>query len=229
MKQYIKWIIDNEEDIRKYVREKMKELQKATQNNDIHGRTNEAVNVMTLGFNICLKFLHSYNIISAEQQKALEEVCYITLFDVANRQAQAIDDFNPVNMFINALEQLYTTKRIYLKDYNNCSKTEYDNTSLIGYVDNKENDGDGLYYLFPDITYNLIIQFYKQQDIKFPISKSALWKYLDMEGYLYKTPKMQRRTVRRKIPNTENEIAFIPILQEKMKNIYLKPRYDSID
>ena len=49
-----------------------------------------------------------------------------------------------------------------------------------------------------------------------------------MEGYLYKTPKSKRRTVRRKVPNTDNDLPFIPILQEKMRNIYLKPRVDKV-
>ncbi len=130
-------------------------------------------------------------------------------------------------MFVSAIEQLYTTNRIYLKDFNECTKTEYD-TILVGYVDNKAGE-EGLYYFFPDILYNQIVKFYKEQDIKFPISKPALWKYLDVEGYLYKTPKMTRRTVRRQVPNTDNDIPFIAILQEKMKNIYLKPRMDTIN
>ena len=129
-------------------------------------------------------------------------------------------------MFISALEQLYTTNRIYLKDYNDCTITEYDNTTLVGYVDNKTDEG--VYYFFPDIIYKEVVRFYKEQDIKFPISKPALWKYLDMEGYLYKTPKSKRRTVRRKVPNTDNDLPFIPILQEKMRNIYLKPRVDKV-
>jgi hypothetical protein len=36
MKHYIKWIIDNEKEIRQYAREKMKELQKENQNNNLH-------------------------------------------------------------------------------------------------------------------------------------------------------------------------------------------------
>lgn len=228
MKKYIEWIIENEADIRKYSRRKMKELQQATQNNDIHGRTNEAVNVMTIGFIIFLNFLQEYSIINIEQKKELEDICYKTLLSVAEKQAQEIDDSNPVNMFVSALEQLYTTNRIYLKDYNDCTKTEFDNITLVGFVDNKASE-EGLYYFFPDILYKEVVKFYKEQDIKFPISKSALWKYLDTEGYLYKTPKMTRRTVRRQIPNTDNDLPFIPILQEKMRNIYLKPRYDTLN
>ena len=228
MKCYIKWIIDNEVDIRKYARETMKDLQKATQNNDIHGRTNEAVNVMTLAFNIFLHFLCNNKIISLERQKELENLCYTTLMNVANNQAQEIDELTPTTLFFNALEQLYMTKEIYLTDFCDCSGLEKENSTLVGYIDKKGADGEGLILLFPDIVYKEIVKFYRQQDTKFPISKSALWKYLDMEGYLYKTPKMQRRTIRRKKPHTENSIAFIPILQSKMKNILLAPTYQVI-
>ena len=179
MKKYIEWIIENEDNIRQYAKNKMKELQNKTQNNGIHGRTNEAVNVMTIGFSLFLKFLNYYEIISEKQEKELEEEGYITLNKVAEQQAQEIDDSNPVNMFVTALEQLYTTNRIYLKDYNDCTITEYDNTTLVGYVDNKTDEG--VYYFFPDILYKEIVKFFKEQDIKFPISKPALWKYLDVE------------------------------------------------
>ncbi len=226
MKKYIEWVIENEKDIKEYAKNKMKELQNRTQHNGIHGRTNEAVNVMTIGFSLFLKFLNSYEIISEEQEKELEEEGYITLDKVAEQQAQEIDESSPINMFISAIEQLYTTGRIYLKDYNDCTITEYDNTTLVGYVDNKTDEG--VYYFFPDLIYNQVVRFYKEQDLKFPISKPALWKYLDMEGYLYKTPKSTRRTVRRKVPNTDNDLPFIPILQEKMRNIYLKPRVDKV-
>lgn len=223
MMQYIKWIIDNEGKIRAFAREKMKKLQHETQNNDIHGRTNEAVNVMTISFTLFLSFMLENETITYEQKEELENICYSTLIEIAERQAQEIDNTSPVQMFVSAIEQLYTTKQIYLKDYNECNDTEYDNTTLIGYVDNKSGE-EGLYYFFPELTYRAVVKFYKEQDIKFPISKSALWKYLDTEGYLYKTPRMQRRTVRRMVPNTDNELPFIPILQEKMKNIYLKPK-----
>lgn len=228
MKKYIEWIIENETDIRVYAKDTMKKLQQETENNTIHGRTNEAVNVMTIGFSMFLNFLQFHDVIETEQKEELQKIGHSTLLKVAQKQEQDINDSNPVNMFVSAIEQLYTTNRIYLKDFNECTKTEYDNTVLVGYVDNKAGE-EGLYYFFPDILYNQIIKFYKEQDIKFPISKPALWKYLDVEGYLYKTPKMARRTVRRQVPNTDNDIPFIAILQEKMKNIYLKPRMDTIN
>lgn len=228
MMQYIKWIIDNEEKIRAFAREKMKKLQHETQNNDIHGRTNESVNIMTIGFTLFLNFMRENEIISYEKERELKDLCYTTLLDVANNQAQEVEESSPINLFFNALEQLYMTKKIYLTDFYDCSGTEKENSILVGYIDNKGDDGDGLILLFPDIIYKEIVKLYREQNIKFPISKSALWKYLDVEGYLYKTSKMQRRTIRRKKPHTENSIAFIPILQRKMNNIFLAPTYQNM-
>ncbi len=222
MKKYIEWIIENETEIRRYSKNYMKELQEGERNNGIHGRTNEAVNVITIGFNLFLAFLKENNLIKEEEEKELSQLAYTTLVEVAQEQGEEIDENNPVKMFTNAIEQLYLSGKIYLKDYNEYDLTEYSNSTFVGMVDNKTDEG--LYYFFPDIIYKEIVKFYKGQDIKFPISKSALWKYLDLEGYLYKTPKSQRRTVERKIPLSDNYITVIPVLQEKMRNIYLEPR-----
>lgn len=222
MKEYIKWIIENEVEIREYAKSYMKELQESERNNGIHGRTNEAVNVMTIGFNLFLAFFKENNVIKEEEEKELSRLAYTTLVEVAKEQGEEIDENNPVKMFTNAIEQLYLGGKIYLKDYNEYDLTEYSNSTFVGMVDNKTDEG--LYYFFPDIIYKEIVKFYKGQDIKFPISKSALWKYLDLEGYLYRTPKSQRRTVERKIPLSDNYLAVIPVIQEKMRNIYLEPR-----
>ena len=222
MKKYIEWIIANEVKIREYAKSYMKELQESERNNGIHGRTNEAVNVMTVGFNLFLAFLKENNLINEEEEKELSQVAYTTLVETAEEQGEEINENNPVKMFTNAIEQLYLSGKIYCKDYNEYDKTEYSNSIFVGMVDNKTDEG--VYYFFPDIIYKEIVKFYKEQDIKFPISKSALWKYLDLEGYLYRTPKSQRRTVERKIPLSDNYVAVIPILQEKMRNIYLEPR-----
>lgn len=224
MKKYIDWIIRNEMDIREYARRKMEEFQEKTQSNEIHGRTNEAVGVMQIGFCLFLGFFQDCGVIDELQSNEFEKLCYETLSLIAQKQTEEVDEQNPITMFVSAIEQLYLTNKIYLKDYNDWDKTEYSNSVYVGMVDNSL-DEFGAYYFFPDIIYTQIVKFYREQGIKFPFSKSALWKYLDNEGYLYRTPKSQRRTVRRKMPDSEDDIVVIPVLQEKMKQIYLKPRY----
>ena len=91
-----------------------------------------------------------------------------------------------------------------------------------------ETKGIKMYYFFPDVIYKEVVKFYKEQDIKFPLSKASLWKYLDIEGCLYKTDNAQRRTVRRKVPSRDKTVntfvTVLPVLAEAMPFIHIKPR-----
>ena len=66
------------------------------------------------------------------------------------------------------------------------------------------------------ITYKEVVKFYREQGIKFPVSKRTLIKMLDDEGYLYVPKKNDRRTVKRKAPNTYTAIAVIAVYQDKL-------------
>lgn len=130
MRKYIEWIIENEENIRTYARNKMEELQIQTQTNNLHGRTNEAVNVMTIGFSLFLGFMQNYGFIQEERRIQFETLCRNTLTQLAINQMQTVEENNPVKMFFNAIEELYVTQKIQLKsldnyDYVTCKDSVY--------------------------------------------------------------------------------------------------------
>lgn len=226
MKKYIEWIINNEANIRNYAKNKMAELQLQTQSNKLHGRTNEAINVMTIGFSMFLGFMQSYGFIQDDRRLKFEELCKSTLEKIAINQMKEVEENNPVKMFFNAVEELYITQKIHMKSLETYNYVTNKDSTYVGFI-GKTND-ILLYYFFPDEIYKEVVKFYKEQDIKFPISKSALWKYLDIEGCLYKTANSQRRTVRRKVPskdkNVNNFVTVLPILAGAMPFIRIEPK-----
>lgn len=220
MQQYIKWIITNEDKILTKAVEVKNKLNIENQDNNIHGRVNESVNVLYIGMVIYLDFLQDNKIITKDMAENTLSLTLTTLNNIAKEQMQDVETSNPVNMFFNALEQLYVTDKIHFRDYNKVTQSKYFGTH-IGYIDNRKSNEyeKGFYYLFPDVSYAEILKFYRNQNMNFPISKASLWKYLDTEGYLYKTKGNDRRTSRRVIPETDNKVPFIIIPVDKVKNV----------
>lgn len=209
MKEFISWIIKNEEKIISESKELYKKLENETQTNDIHGRTNETINIMKIGFYLFLKFLQQNEVITQEELEEKNSLCSGTLNELARHQNIEIESQNPVNMFKEALEQLYETEKVQIMDYN-APDNILPNRTLIGYIDHKEEK----YYFLPNVLYKVIVRFCNEQGIKFPISKSALLKYLDNEGYLYRTPKSDRRTIKKKVRNAV--LPVIAVYQNKL-------------
>ena len=220
MKEYIKYIIDNEEKILQNAEQLKKKLNVENQNNQVHGRVNESVNVMYIGMSLYLNFLVEKEVITKDiADKTLAETLEV-LNSLAKEQMQDVETSNPINMLFTALSQLYVTNRIHFRDFNSPTQARYFGTH-IGYIDKKKNGANdqGSYLFFPDILYSEIVKFYRSQNINFPISKASLWKYLDTEGYLYKPEKADRRTVRRMIPESGNVVPFIQIPMEKIETM----------
>lgn len=220
MQQYIKWVITNEDKVLTKAVEMKNKLNIENQDNSVHGRVNESVNVLYIGMAIYLDFLQDNQVITKEMAESTLSLTLTTLNGVAKEQMQDVETSNPVNMFFNGVTQLYVTDKIHFRDFNSPTQARYFGTH-IGYIDKKKNGANeqGSYLFFPDILYSEIVKFYRSQNINFPISKASLWKYLDTEGYLYKPKGADRRTVRRIIPETGNLVPFIQIPMEKVEDI----------
>lgn len=206
MMKYIEWIIANENAIREFARKEIKDLRNS-QNNQIHGRTNDSVNVMYLGYSLLLKFLLDYKVIGTNQIEELKKEAYTILLNIANKQEETTTDTDPINMFYKAIYELEATEKIYLIDY----KTGYplnENPKgrKVGYLDKEKNQ----YYFFPETIYAEICKFYAGQECKFPLSKLSLLKYLQEEDLLFMTDP-SRKTVKRTDPKTKQKIEVIAV------------------
>lgn len=211
MKIYIDWVIVNEDKILDYAKKEQMEMEKEFQNNEWHGRTCEAATMMIIGYKLFLSFMFENGVISEVERDEREKIGIDVLKGIADNQSREIALENPVEMFTEAIEQLYTAERVQVLDFSIPTTPSARNT-LIGWHDKVS----GQFYFIPDVTYKEVVKFYREQGIKFPVSKRTLIKMLDDEGYLYVPKKNDRRTVKRKAPNTYTAIAVIAVYQDKL-------------
>lgn len=87
---------------------------------------------------------------------------------------------------------------------------------LFGYYDKESN----INFVYPDLLYKAIKDYYNKQGIAFPWNKSTMCKELFLGGYLYQTEKQDRPQIRRKNPKTGKEETFIGLKQEKLHITY---------
>ncbi len=205
MKNYIKWIIQNEDNIKAFAKKNFQVL-KAKQNKNAHARTNEIANVLTIGFSLFTQFLSDNKVIDNIRKEELDKSCYQTLLKLVENQTQEIIELKPTEMFYNALDQLFATKNISIVDYETGEKIDgmSEGGLNVGYYDNNED----LFYFFPNVIYNAICKFYSNGNVKFPINARTLWKYLLEEDKLYRTDN-RRYTIQRRVNGKNQSVVAI--------------------
>ena len=166
---------------------------------------------------------HNEIIAEAEIISYLEES--ISIFTkLGEKQNLVINETRPINLFLSAIEQLSSTNKIFVLDYDSHDFTveAKNNQENIGYLDTKS----GMYLLYPDVLYKSVLKFFREQDINFPLNAGALWKELENNGYLHTTPKKSRPQVQKRNPKTNRDQSFIPLLQDKISIEVLNPELE---
>ena len=211
MKKFIERIIVNEETIIEKAIRKQNEMREKEIQGKLHGRTLEAVTMLTIGFELFLEFICENDVITVKEKESLSRECDLIMEELAEQQKDEIDSNKPTELFVTGIKQLCETGKAQIMDYEiPCDPKLCPN--LIGYYCNSE----GHYYLLPETAYAEVIKFYRSQGIRFPVSKTSLQKMLADEGFLYITEKNDRKTVKRKLPNTKVTEAVWAIYQDKL-------------
>ena len=189
-KQYLKWIIVNKERIIVFSIKTSDELREQTIGLEAHKRTKEIINGLIIGFKILLMFMTENNVLTLEKSQELEKNMYIAFNELIEEQTLELEELNPVEMFYEAFEQLYISNTISIRDYETGRLFRGLNytTTDVGFYNRKENQ----LYLFPDLIYSQVTDFYIKQGIKFPIPKRSFWTYMYNNGCLYRNPKQKR-------------------------------------
>jgi len=207
MKNYIGFVITNKQLILTEAKQIMHQLQQ-NQNNDFHGRSNEAINVMYIAFRIFIKFMIANKMIPQEDEDLYLKKAYSIFINIVKNQAIEVEETDMVKLFYNAVSELKNAGRINFIDYKTGAKL---NTTgkIVGYIDKAEN----LYYFHAQTIYDEVKRFYINDDNKFNISKCALQKELQAQGKLYMTDP-SRKTVFRTDVTTGEEIKVLAVYIE---------------
>ena len=210
MMQYIKWIINNLDKVLLFIEEKFNEL-KNIENDNVHGRTKEATDVLKIGFMLFLKFMCENEIITEEQETDLIDLSNTIFEELMSEQQEEIVFLNPIEMFYDAIEEMFATNQIKVLTYPNANDIPGTGGTKVGYYYSATtHDSDDYYYFFPGITYQKVVDYYKKKDSKFPINDKTLWKYLFEENLLYRTDKT-RYTVCRTVQGVSQKVVAIKI------------------
>lgn len=206
MKEYIDWIILNEQLVRQTARQLQEMYSMQTKDLQVHPRIKQNIVVMMIGFTFWLEFLFSFNIIAYEKKEELQVKAYDVLKEVGISQANDVDDEDPVRIFFNVLSQLMIAGKVYFQDYKTGVAEGNGLGTLIGYKDGNQR------YLIADAVYKVVQTSYNN---KFLATENQLWKSLKDSGYIIPNSTDNRSKVRRKDPHTGNKVEVIVVPEYK--------------
>lgn len=213
MKRYIKFVIENEEEILEKCTEIIKKSQKSQLNKwkNVLGRSKEQRNILYLGIYLYTTFLNYNNVINEEEKNNLLNKADEVLNEVMLSQLEFVEEAGPVAMFYSAINILLKTEKINLLDYKTGEPVNTKGVS-VGYIDRKKK----VYYFFwnknEHLIYDLVYKFYSNRRKKFIWIPPVFLKILNSEGVLYMTDP-SRKAVKRTDPITKekHDVIVMPI------------------
>lgn len=153
-----------------------------------HGRLADAVAHLRLTLIIACSWLLSINEMTADQAHDLKEKAGTLFLSMAQEQQKRVIEDRPTKLYLDALKQMRETGAIRFVNAKRHDDTAHD--GKIGYVD------DRFFYLIPDAAYNAVCKFYREQDRRFPLSKTRIHEHLVLEGYVERGKSQITRNVR---------------------------------
>ncbi len=153
-----------------------------------HGRVAEAVAWLELSMEVFLHFLMDKLSLGREEVNGMTEQFRATLYRLAVRQADSIEQDKPTHIFVRKLYALLESgqAQVMRKDL----PDPYAPPSCIGYED------DEFYYLYGDIAFQAVRRLCNEQGEVFAITLKGLLKQLAEEGLIEGTAKQNTKSVR---------------------------------
>ena len=210
MMKFIQYTIVNEELIITNARNRMLELQ-ANPNNNIHGRTQEAINVMIIAYEMFVDFMKKHLIINEKESETMKLEANNVLLEIANLQQEEIKQSDPINMFYAGIKSLLNINKIWFKDYKTGEVIGNPNATFVGYIDKDK----GFYYLLKNVIYREVSNLYASNNEKFPVSLLTLLRAMRDAELIY-MQKKDRFEVERTEPSlgTKKMVIAIKIRDE---------------
>lgn len=178
MREYILWLAEQFSELPKTLCDRFLKIRTSAQNGG-HGRIAEAIAHLQLSMELWSVFLSVKNIINAEEAEAIKAESWSILKELAEKQNESLTEEKPTYLFLSALRELITTKKVYIQTLGEEKDTIYCGSigsPPIGWVDK-----DYFYLLFKS-AYNAVCKFYRESDRNFPIGEKGLLKYLKTEN-----------------------------------------------
>lgn len=175
MSGYIQFVIKNWDSISEQVGPLfMKQRDKAQIGG--HGRLAECVAHLQIGIIYMCEWLITEGVIDKAQADKMQSVAWSEFMTLAENQNRRISEERPVKLFLDAVREMRDQGTLKIVDWD--KRNEYNLSSTVGYKD------DDFYYLYPKEVYSQARRFYDEQGKTFPLSKTALFQQLAIDGLI---------------------------------------------
>ena len=172
-----------------------------------HGRVPETVAWLQLGMDMFLRFLNEQGICAEDECKDVQEHFCQILYQLAQKQAQSIEEDKPTHKFIRKIYALLESNQAHLLDRNDINQLSCG--TCLGYQDAE------YLYLYSEVAHKLVRNFCEALGESFSCSSRSLLKALAEEGLI--EPCAQQNTRPLRVGTKQKRVIFL--YREKAERI----------
>jgi hypothetical protein len=133
-----------------------------------HSRSAQTVAWLQLAIVLFTEFAHDANAMTEDEVKTMRNNSWDVFIKAATEQAAALQEAQPVHLFLTVLNELLSTGRKYTERIGGSADTYANTANMLGYED------EDILYLYPETVMNAIAEFFRNRDECFPVSKVRL-------------------------------------------------------
>ena len=210
---YLTWVKDNWQGLSQELRNIYRSLTESTSEEMPSGRPRKAITDLLFGVQLGLRFMKEQNWIDSEKESELATGAKTALVELGKQNLQEATIDNPVNLFIDLMNELLATNSVRIADSNSVSGDEQEN--IVGFL----GDSNGTACLFPAKAYAAVQRLLREQNRNFPLTPTALWKQVGNAGLIFKQGKkrleIQKRFNQKKV--------WVLVIKDDVFNVSKEP------
>ena len=192
MYYFIEWVSKNFNEIVSFIREKFLMYRNSILNIFRHKRLADSYTFLYLTYEILFAYCNSVKNANINNLfYNCEDVKNIIIDTIKSHEQYTVKQ-NPAILYLLAIQELIQSKRCKVIEKNKPNNEK----CIIGYKD------DEFYYLIPNLSYSNVIDFWKRQNIEFPVTSDRVNKALD-ELNVIKT-KVEGNSIKRTVKASIN-------------------------
>ena len=162
---YIKWLISIEAKLPGKLRERFQTLRQQAEVPGSHARMASNIAWLEVGLSMSYECMIHYKIMDYMDSSAALKEAHQLFIQSGMEQMRLIGNEKPVQKFLTVLEELISSGEILILNIGEALPCNSE--TVFGY-----REGD--YYLYPDLVFNKVVEFYRRQEGAFPVSKGRL-------------------------------------------------------
>ena len=175
MAGYVTWLSEHYEELQERLPGEMLTYTERAREAGRHLRMPANVATMYIGLETGLRYACEVGAVSEDDAEAIKEFGWSILVGIGEQQHQVVSEEKPVEMYLDAIEQMLATGHVFMKhkDYpDNADRfmpeSRAAQSELIGWYDWQ------FWYLLPKVAYKRVWEFYRSSGVMFPDSERGV-------------------------------------------------------